>query len=418
MNSSADLLHIPRTSSKGADMSPRKVAILTSGGLAPCLSSAVASLVEEWDRHDPSVEILGYRSGYAGVLTGDSIVIGAEIRRGSHAAHNLGGSPLGNSRVKLSNAADCEKRGLVGPGQNPLAVAAAQLVRDGVDVLHTVGGDDTAAAASELAAHLSDMGHELRVVALPKTIDNDIIPVRQSMGAATAADYGSRFAQNVIAEHSASPRSVVVHEVMGRDCGWLTAATARNYETWVREHVGIPGLVDPASWGLHAVHVPEIEFQIDELAETLSRAMDDHGNVNLFIAEGAGAAQVIAERIAAGEKVRMDAFGHPKLDAVNVGRWIADRLGELLDAEKTLVVKSGYFARSAPANAEDRALVAACASMAVESAIAGRVGVVGEDEERGDVLGLIGFDRVSGGKTLDVTAPWVRDLLAGVAENL
>lgn len=399
-------------------MSPRRVGILTSGGLAPCLSSAVASLVEEWDRHDPSVGIIGYRSGYAGVLTGESVDIDADIRRGIHKAHNIGGSPLGNSRVKLANAADCERRGLVGPGQDPLEVAAAQLIRDGIDVLHPVGGDDTAAAAADLAAYLRAMDHDLRVVALPKTIDNDIIPVKQSMGAATAADYGSRFAQNVIAEHSASPRSVVVHEVMGRNCGWLTAATARNYETWVRGHVEIPGLVDRASWGLHAVLVPEIAFDVVELAGVLAAAMDHHGNVNLFIAEGAGAEQVIAEQIEAGIEVRCDAFGHPKLDAVNVGQWIADRLGGLLDAEKTLVVKSGYFARSAPANDEDRALVAACAAMAVESAIAGHMGVVGHDEQNGDVLGVIGFDRVSGGKTLDVSAPWVQDLLADVAENL
>lgn len=398
-------------------MSPRKVGILTSGGLAPCLSSAVASLVEEWDRHDPSVSIIGYRSGYAGLLTGDSVVIDADIRRSIHRAHNLGGSPLGNSRVKLANAADCERRGLVGAGQDPLEVAAAQLVRDGIDVLHPVGGDDTAAVAADLAAHLHAAGHDLRVVALPKTIDNDIIPVKQSMGAATAADYGSRFAQNVIAEHSASPRSIVIHEVMGRDCGWLTAATARNYEAWVRANVGVPGLVDPVSWGLHAVLVPEIAFDVEELAEVLAPAMDRHGNVNLFVAEGAGAENVIADRLVAGAAIALDAFGHRKHDEVNVGDWIADRLGALLGAEKTLVVKSGYFARSAPANAEDRALVAECAAMAVEAAVAGHVGVVGHDEQRNDELGIIVFDRVSGGKVLDVTFPWVQELLAEVVCN-
>lgn len=393
----------------------RRIGILTSGGLAPCLSSAVASLTEEWGAADPSARILGYRNGYAGVLVGESVEFDQPIRARIHNAHHLGGSPLGNSRVKLSNAADCERRGLVRTGEDPLVVAAARLRADGIDVLHTVGGDDTAAAAADLAAHLRAEGHDLQVLALPKTIDNDIVPVARSMGSATAAEYGSRFARNVIAEHSASPRSIVIHEVMGRSCGWLTAATARDYQAWVHGHVEIPGLVDEAEWGLHAVLLPEIDFTIDELVDRLGPVMARHGNVNLFVAEGAGAHNVIEERRAAGVEIPLDAFGHPKLDKVNVGEWLAGRLGRELGAEKTLVLKSGYFARSAPANDVDRALVAECAAEAVRAAIDGRVGLVGHDEEAGDRLGVIGFERVRGGKRLDTDLPWVRDLLDDVA---
>src|SRR5690606_40220889 len=54
--------------------------------------------------------------------------------------HRYGGSPIGNSRVKLTNVKDCVKRGLVQEGQNPQQVAADQLVKDGVDILHTIGG--------------------------------------------------------------------------------------------------------------------------------------------------------------------------------------------------------------------------------------------------------------------------------------
>jgi pyrophosphate--fructose-6-phosphate 1-phosphotransferase len=145
--------------------------------------------------------------------------------------------------------------------------------------------------------------------------------------------------------------------------------------------------------------------------------MDLYGNVNLFIAEGAGADLVLAERIAQGEVIEHDAFGHPRLDDVNVGKWIADKLSIALHAEKSLVVKSGYFARSAPANAEDRALVDECASMAVTGALNGDAGVVGHDEDAGGELGVIDFRRVSGGKVLDTSSPWVVDLLAGVEAN-
>ena len=79
----------------------RKVALLTAGGLAPCLSSAVGALIERYTEVAPGIEIIGYKDGYAGLLTGDSITFTKEMRDKAHLLHDLGGSPLGNSRVKL-----------------------------------------------------------------------------------------------------------------------------------------------------------------------------------------------------------------------------------------------------------------------------------------------------------------------------
>jgi hypothetical protein len=161
---------------------------------------------------------------------------------------NTAAAPIGNSRVKLTNVADCVKRGLVQEGQDPLHVAAEQLTKDGVDVLHTIGGDDTNTTAADLAAYLHENDYELTVVGLPKTIDNDVVPIRQSLGAWTAAEQGSIYAQNIIAEHSSNPRMLIVHEVMGRNCGWLTAETARRYHAWVAEQQFVEGFGnDPRS---------------------------------------------------------------------------------------------------------------------------------------------------------------------------
>ena len=122
---------------------------------------------------------------------GRSIPVTPEVRRRAHVLHGHGGSPLGNSRVKLTNVADCVKRGLVKEGEDPLKVAANQLVKDGVTILHTIGGDDTNTTAADLAAYLHANGYELTVVGLPKTIDNDVIPIRQTLGAWTAAEHGA-----------------------------------------------------------------------------------------------------------------------------------------------------------------------------------------------------------------------------------
>ena len=105
-------------------MKPRKVAILTAGGLAPCLSSAIGGLIERYSEIAPDIEILCYRGGYKGLLLGDSYPVTPEVRAAAAVLHRHGGSPIGNSRVKLTNTKDCVKRGLVKEGQNPQQVAA------------------------------------------------------------------------------------------------------------------------------------------------------------------------------------------------------------------------------------------------------------------------------------------------------
>ena len=82
---------------------PQKVAMLTAGGLAPCLSSAVGGLIERYTELAPEVEIIGYLGGYKGLLLGASVPVTPEVRAEAPVLHQHGGSPIGNSRVKLTN---------------------------------------------------------------------------------------------------------------------------------------------------------------------------------------------------------------------------------------------------------------------------------------------------------------------------
>ncbi len=390
----------------------RRVALLTAGGYAPCLSSAVGGLIERYTEVLPDVELLGYRHGYHGMLTGSNVVVDDAARAGAHLLHGFGGSPLGNSRVKLTNAEDLVRRGLLDEGADPLEVAAERLRSDGVDVLHTIGGDDTNTTAADLAAFLQARGYDLTVVGLPKTIDNDIIPIRQSLGASTAAEQASRFAQNVLAEHGASPRMLIIHEVMGRGCGWLTGAAARDYQGWHARREWVPSIgLTPEGWDIHAVYVPEITIDMAAEAARLRAVMDDVGCVNIFLSEGAGVNEIVEQLESSGEEVPRDPFGHVRLDAVNPGQWFAQQFAGRVGAEKTMVQKSGYFSRSAPANAGDLALIREMVLVAVEAAIVGASGVVGHDEGRGDELRSIEFDRIAGGKAFDTDVEWFQEVL-------
>ncbi|RPF28668.1 pyrophosphate--fructose-6-phosphate 1-phosphotransferase [Georgenia muralis] len=400
-------------------MTVRRVALLTAGGFAPCLSSAVGGLIERYTEIAPDVEIVAYQHGYHGLLTGTKVAVDAEARKHAGVLHRFGGSPIGNSRVKLTNAKDLVERGLVREGQNPLEVAAERLREDGIDVLHTIGGDDTNTTAADLAAYLEEHDYHLTVVGLPKTIDNDIVPIRQSLGAWTAAEEAAEFAQNVIGEHRVNPRMLIVHEVMGRHCGWLTAAAARSYRAWLDTQEWVPSIgLSRERWDIHAVFLPEMHLDIDGEADRLRAIMDAQGNVNIFLSEGAGVPEIVAELEAKGEEVQRDPFGHVKLDTINPGRWFAQQFAERIGAEKVMVQKSGYFSRSARANAEDLRLIQSMTDLAVECALRGESGVIGHDEEDGDRLKAVPFPRIAGGKAFDVSQAWFGDLMAGIGQTV
>jgi diphosphate-dependent phosphofructokinase len=394
-----------------------KVAMLTAGGFAPCLSASIGGLLERYTQVAPEVEIIAYRYGYEGLLKGDSVTVTPTVRENAAVLHSFGGSPIGSSRVKLTNAGDLVKRGLVADGVDPLQAAAERLTADGVDVLHTIGGDDTNTTAADLAAFLASNGHALTVVGLPKTIDNDIIPIRQSLGAWTAAEQAARFAQNVIGEHNSGSRMLLVHEVMGRNCGWLTASAAQAYREWLDTRAWVPEIgLSRDAWEIHGVYVPEAVFDLETEAKRLNETMDRIGSVNLFISEGAGMDTILAEMERSGEEVARDPFGHVKIDKINPGAWFGSKFAERLDAHKVLVQKSGYFSRSAAANQRDLELIKSMTDLAVESALRGEPGVIGQDEERGDELRAIEFERIRGGKPFDISAPWFSALLDSIGQ--
>ncbi len=399
-------------------MAKKKVAMLTAGGLAPCLSSAVGGLIERYTDVAPEYELVAYRSGYQGVLLGDRIEITRDMREKAHLLHRHGGSPIGNSRVKLTNAADCVKRGLVKDGENPLRIAAERLANDGISILHTIGGDDTNTTAADLAAYLGANGYNLTVVGLPKTVDNDVVPIRQTLGAWTAAEYGARFFDNVSNEQSAAPRTLVVHEVMGRHCGWLTAATARSYIQTIDDKEFVDGfMMNRQMKNIDGLYLPEMKFDLQGEADRLRKIMDRTGFVTLFVSEGACLDAIVTEREAAGETIKRDAFGHVKIDTINVGNWFSKQFAALLGAERAMVQKSGYYARSAPANSDDLRLIQSMVDLAVESALNKVSGVTGHDEDQGGKLRTIEFPRIKGGKQFDTSVKWFGDVMDVIGQK-
>ena len=389
-----------------------KIALLTSGGIAPCLSASVGRLVENYFRLYPTSEVIGYLNGYKGLLLGKSTVFPKKIEDHISEFYSFGGSPLGNSRVKLTNIKDCIKKGYIKEGENPLQVAANQLVKDGVTVLHTIGGDDTNTTAADLARFLKKNNYSLTVVGLPKTIDNDVYPISQTLGAWTAAEQGAIFFENIVNENTTSDRQLIIHEIMGRNCGWLTAATALEYRKRLNRMSFINEInVCKGKWEVHSILIPEKDVDFDVECDRLNSVMNKYDCVNIFLSEGAGLQLIIDEKNKNGEHIDRDPYGHIRLDDLNPGKWFAKEFAKRLKANKVLIQKSGYFSRSAKANKKDLELIFRCADMAVQSAVKGINGVIGLDEENNNLLSCIEFSRIKGGKPFNTSQSWYKKMI-------
>ncbi len=394
-----------------------KIAFLTAGGIAPCLSSSIGALIESYNNLAPEAEMIGYLNGYRGLLLGKSLRFTEEVKTNYPILYDFGGSTIGNSRVKLTNTDDCVKRGYVGENGDPIKVATNQLIKDQVDILHTIGGDDTNTMAAQLSSYLHENNYNLTVVGLPKTVDNDVFPVTQTLGAWTAAEQGALFFENIANENTTSTRQLIIHEVMGRNCGWLTAQTAYDYREKMKKRTFFPEmLIDQSRWDVDAVYVPETDFDFQKEVNRLKKRMDEKDGVNIFLSEGAGLETIVREMESRGEEVPKDAFGHIRLDEINPGQWFAKQFSGALDAEKTLVQKSGYFARSAKPNQQDLDLIKRSAFFGAEQAIKGKSGVAGLDDDHNKELRLIEFERIKGGKPFDTTVDWYKTMLNDIGQ--
>ncbi len=395
-----------------------RIAILTAGGLAPCLSSAIGRLIKNYNELLPEAEIIGYLHGYKGLLLGESLIVSEEVRKNHEILYEYGGSVFGNSRVKLSNVKDCLKKDYINKGENPLKVAAEQLKKDKITILHTIGGDDTNSTAADLVAFLAENDYDLTVVGLPKTVDNDVFPIFQTLGAITAADQTALFFENLINENTTSPRQILIHEVMGRSCGWLTAASAYEYRKRLNSKRFLPEiLLTKDRWDIDAVYIPEWHYDFDDEIERLNKIMDKKDCVNIFLSEGAGVERIVAELEASGETVNRDAFGHVRLDEINPGQWFGEKFRKELNAEKVLVQKSGYFARSSAPVFKDLELIFQSADHAVKFALNGSSGVVGLDDDYDNEMRCIEFERIRGGKPFDTKQKWFIDMLSDIGQK-
>lgn len=266
---------------------------------------------------------------------------------------------------------------------------------------------------------LTPSPRSLFLLPLTQTIDNDVYPIKQTFGANTAAVQGAKFFENIVNEDTANPRMLILHEVMGRDSGYLTAATAAEYRKILAAQdlsaSSFP-FCSTATRDIHAIWIPELKLDLLAEGERLKKIMDEVGCVNVFFGEGTGVKEIVADMESRGEEVPRDAFGHVALAKINPGMYFSKSIAKAIQADKTIVQKSGYFARSSAANDFDIDLIGKCAEEGVNSALQGVSGCMGEDEDQGDKIRAIEFNRIKGHKPFNVEQPWFKQMLKEIGQ--
>jgi ATP-dependent phosphofructokinase / diphosphate-dependent phosphofructokinase len=303
-----------------------RIGILTGGGDCPGLNAVIRAIVRK--SVQAGDEVVGFRDGWRGVLEGDTVPMDLAAVRG---ILPRGGTVLGTSRTN--------PYALQGGGDRVLAT----LERLGVDALIPIGGEDTLGVATKLA----EAG--VRVVGVPKTIDNDLDATDYTFGFDTALGVATEAIDRLHTTGDSHHRTLVV-EVMGRHAGWIAL------------HAGMAG-------GATVVLIPEQPFDVDAVVEHCQRRFDSGYSPIVVVSEGAKPKDGDLV-LTTGEK---DAFGHVRLGGV--GTALASLIEERTGRESRAVVL-GHIQRGGTPSPFDRVLATRFGLAAHDAVHAGETGVM------------------------------------------
>jgi 6-phosphofructokinase 1 len=315
-----------------------------SGGPTAVINASVAGIIAEALNHECVEEVYGTLNGVLGLLQEDLIDLASESQQQIRALKHTPGAALGTCRYKLKKQADFDR---------VLEVLKAHNIR----YFFYIGGNDSQDTADKISKLAQAQGYELRVIGVPKTIDNDLPTTDHTPGYASTIKYLATTVREIACDNEAMGQGdlVSIVEVMGRSAGWLAAGTALAKR---RDHPHDPP---------HLILLPEIPFNQEKVLEDVRRVLKREKYCLIVVAEGL----VDADGNYVAADGATDAFGHATLGGAG------DALGEIVQqaipSAKVRVAKPGLMQRCAAHAASktdaDEAYLAGQA--AVKAAIAG-----------------------------------------------
>ena len=339
-------------------MSRKNLIVGQSGGPTAVINSSLYGVVSEGMRHPEAIEhVYGMINGIEGFLNG-TVLDFAEALPGEKldGLKVTPGAYLGSCRYKLPES-------LEDPVYPRLFKKFEEM---NIGWFFYIGGNDSMDTVLKLSEYGKRIGSDVRIIGIPKTIDNDLCETDHTPGFGSAAKYIASSVLEIAHDTFIyAVKSVTIVEIMGRDAGWLTAASAlaRN------EYNTAP----------HLIYLPEVPFDKDDFLLDVKRALFERDNVIIAVSEGIR--DISGNYISASEQ-SVDTFGHSQLSG-------AGKTLEFLIKEKL-----GVKVRSIEVNVLQRcAAHLASATDLMESAALGRRAV--SLSEEGITGSMVTINRVS-----------------------
>ena len=325
-------------------MKKMNMVIAQSGGPSMVINQSLVGAVLEARKSARIGKILGARHGILGILGGDYIDLRKPSARKLEAIADTPSSALGSCRKK-PDAADCRR-------------IFEEFRKLGVGYFFYIGGNDSADAARIVAEEAEKDGYPLVVYHIPKTIDNDLRSCDHTPGFGSAA----RFVASAIKGDDLDNRAlggVKIDVIMGRDAGFLTAASAL---ARVEEDDGP-----------HLIYLPEVPFSVEKFEKDVLAVLKKRGRCVCAVSEGIRDAkgESIGARFAGGEK---DSHGNVQMSGTGaLGDYLAKALKATGKVTRVRADTFGYLQRSFPgvASKVDQKEAFAAGQCAVRAALKG-----------------------------------------------
>jgi 6-phosphofructokinase 1 len=322
--------------------------VAQSGGPTAVINASVAGVIQEAGRHECIEEIYGGLNGIWGILREDLIDLNDEKARTIEGLKHTPAAALGTCRYRLDFKKKPEQA--AGDMDRLFEVFRAHNIR----YFFYAGGNDSQDTNHKIHEEAVKRGYEMRVMGVPKTIDNDLPHTDHCPGYGSVIKYNAATVMEIALDVGAMATddgSCVIIEVMGRSAGWIAAGTV----------LAKRGPEDAP----HIILVPEIAFEEPKFLERVKETVARLGYCVVVVGEGL---KDSAGKPLAADTSRLDAFGHPVLSGM--GEYLEDLVKERLKM-KSRSVKLGYAQRAAAhfASLIDVTEAIACGEAVVRAAV-------------------------------------------------
>ena len=349
--------------------------IAQSGGPTAAINASLAGAVKQAMECPEIEQIYGAKNGGEGILR-ENIIDLRTLLRSEEDFARLRATPamaLGSCRKRLAEQPDREYDAL-----------REILLRRNIRYFFYIGGNDSMDAVKKLSAYFKSLGDEIRVIGIPKTIDNDMACTDHTPGFGSAARYIATSMAEIACDSAIyTPDSITLVEIMGRNAGWLTAAAALARR---------PGCTAP-----QLICMPEVPFEEEKFLRRVREVQAKENHVIVAVSEGIRYAD--GTYVAAQSK--LDAFGHRQLSgaAHSLGRLLLEKIGCKVRPIELNVLQRAAAHLSSETDLDEAGRIGA---EAVSLGVAGKTGVMATFERLSNEPYLLRYGYVEIGKVANV----------------